>query len=95
LLGSAFLIIKGIDWVELFQHHFTFTSGIAATAFYVTTGAHGGHVAVGLLALLYLIVRSFQGSYTAQNHESVELFALYWAFVDIVWMFLFPLFYLI
>ncbi len=95
VLGLAFLLIKGFEWSELFGHGVTFSSGLPATAFYVTTGAHGAHVAAGLILLLYLLAKAFKGRFSKEDHGAVEYFGLYWHFVDIVWMFLFPLFYLI
>ncbi|HIQ29649.1 MAG TPA: cytochrome C oxidase subunit I [Candidatus Caldiarchaeum subterraneum] len=95
ILGLAFLLNKAVEWNEIFQHGFTFSSGLPAAAFYITTGAHGAHVAAGLVVLAYIIAKAFKGGYTRENHSTVEYFGLYWHFVDIVWVFLFPLFYLI
>jgi cytochrome c oxidase subunit III len=61
----------------------------------VLTGLHALHVAVGLVAIGYLMIRTFNGGFTSTKHVAVENIGLYWHFVDIVWMFLFPLFYLI
>ncbi|MEM2580823.1 MAG: cbb3-type cytochrome c oxidase subunit I [Candidatus Caldarchaeum sp.] len=95
VLGLAFLVIKGMEWLHLFEQGFTFTSGLPATTFYITTGVHGAHVTAGLIVLAYLLVKAFKNLYTKDNHGSVEYFGLYWHFVDIVWVFLFPLFYLV
>jgi len=59
----------------------------------VTTGLHGIHVILGLVVAGFLFVRTWQGHYMT-DHRPVEYFGLYWHFVDIVWVFLFPLFYL-
>ncbi|MFQ5873338.1 MAG: cbb3-type cytochrome c oxidase subunit I [Dehalococcoidia bacterium] len=93
-LGLSFLVIKGTEWVALFSEGFDFTAGLPGSTFFTTTGVHGAHVAGGLIVLLYLIVKSFRGRYSAEKFGGVEYFALYWGFVDIVWLFLFPLFYL-
>ncbi|MCQ4334092.1 cytochrome c oxidase subunit 3, partial [Natronomonas sp. F2-12] len=66
---------------------------IQASIYYVTTGLHGLHVIIGLVVAAFLIVRAYQGYYL-DDHRPVEYFGLYWHFVDIVWVFLFPLFYL-
>ena len=95
LLGLIFLVNKSLEWNELFNHGFTFSSGLPATTFYLTTGVHGAHVLAGMLVLLYIIVKAFKGMYGKDNHATIEYFGLYWHFVDIVWVFLFPLFYLI
>jgi cytochrome c oxidase subunit I+III len=101
LLGVAFLINKALEWQHLFHvHNETFAEGwnlstnVASSTFYLTTGLHAIHVAAGLLITLYLIARAYRGAYLDEP-ESVEYFGLYWHFVDIVWLFLFPLFYIV
>jgi cytochrome c oxidase subunit III len=59
------------------------------------TGLHATHMIVGAVIIIILIVNARKGAYTPQWHTPVELFGLYWHFVDIVWIFLFPLLYLI
>jgi cytochrome c oxidase subunit 3/cytochrome o ubiquinol oxidase subunit 3 len=65
------------------------------TSFYVLTGFHGTHVAVGVLMLLTLFALSFGGRITQRNALTVELVGLYWHFVDIVWIVIFTVVYLI
>jgi cytochrome c oxidase subunit I+III len=60
----------------------------------ITTGLHLMHVFVGLLIALYLLWRAWGGAYL-DDDRPVEYFGLYWHFVDIVWLFLFPLFYIL
>ncbi|MEE2812264.1 MAG: cytochrome c oxidase subunit 3 [Candidatus Thermoplasmatota archaeon] len=67
---------------------------MAASTFYVTTGTHGVHVFGGMVALVYMVIKAFQGGYTPQNAVSIEYFGLYWHFVDLVWVLVFPGFYL-
>jgi cytochrome c oxidase subunit I+III len=99
LLGFTFLGIKGWEWHhEIYDAGITLTQNphgppIQATIYYVTTGLHGIHVILGLIVAGFLFVRAYQGKYTT-DHRPVEYFGLYWHFVDIVWVFLFPLFYL-
>ena len=99
LLGLTFLSVKAWEW-----HHEIYDVGITlsqnphgppiqATLYFVTTGLHGLHVIIGLIVAAFLIVRAYQGYYL-DDHRPVEYFGLYWHFVDIVWVFLFPLFYL-
>jgi cytochrome c oxidase subunit I+III len=95
VLGLAFLFNKYNEWRELFEHGVTFSSSLPASTFFLTTGVHGAHVTAGLLALVYLIYRAAKGHYGKENWEAIEYFGYYWHFVDIVWVFLFPLFYLI
>ncbi|HTY76041.1 MAG TPA: heme-copper oxidase subunit III [Candidatus Nanoarchaeia archaeon] len=95
-LGFAFLDIKlGFEWPELFSKGFTISSGLPASTYFVLTGLHAIHVAVGLVGVGYLVFRVNNGGLTSTNHGAIENVGLYWHFVDIVWMFLFPLFYLI
>ncbi len=95
-LGTAFLIIKlGFEWPELISKGFTINSGLPASTYYTLTGLHAMHVAVGFVAVGYLMFRTYSGGFTSTKHVAVENVGLYWHFVDIVWMFLFPLFYLI
>jgi cytochrome c oxidase subunit I+III len=95
-LGIAFLTIKlGFEWPELIGKGFTINSGLPASSYYVLTGLHAVHVAMGLIAVGYLMFRVYYHGFTSTKHVAVENVGLYWHFVDIVWMFLFPLFYLI
>lgn len=95
-LGAAFLIVKlGFEWPAYYRNGFTISSGLPGSTYFVLTGLHAAHVAGGLVAVGYLIARTYQGGFTKDNHAAVENIGLYWHFVDIVWMFLFPLFYLI
>ncbi|PSQ59550.1 MAG: hypothetical protein BRD23_04250 [Halobacteriales archaeon SW_9_67_25] len=102
-LGVGFLVNKAAEWQHLFHLHegafaggWTFSTNIASSSFYITTGLHGAHVAVGLLITLYLIVRAYNGAYLGEEDaDTIEHFGLYWHFVDIVWLFLFPLFYIL
>ncbi|HZD12570.1 MAG TPA: cytochrome c oxidase subunit 3, partial [Candidatus Binatus sp.] len=103
-LGVAFLINKGIEWSELFSSGFTFspnpanfgpTAQVQASTYFITTGAHGIHVVAGLAMMTYLLIGTLKGRFLKEDSSSVEFFGLYWHFVDIVWIFLFPLFYLL
>jgi len=67
---------------------------MAASTFYVTTGTHGLHVFGGMVALVYMVIKAFSGGYTPANAVSIEYFGLYWHFVDLVWVLVFPAFYL-
>ncbi|PSP27380.1 hypothetical protein BRC65_06150 [Halobacteriales archaeon QH_2_65_14] len=94
--AAAFLLNKGIEWVDLYIHqHWTFNADIMASTFYLTTGLHAAHVVVGMLIMLFLIGRAYTGAYIEGDADTIEYFGLYWHFVDIVWLFLFPLFYIL
>jgi cytochrome c oxidase subunit I+III len=95
-LGAAFIVIKlGYEWPQYYRNGFTISSGLPGSSYFVLTGLHAVHVGAGLVAVGYLLFRSFTGGFTSTKHSAVENIGLYWHFVDIVWMFLFPLFYLI
>ena len=95
--GAAFMVNKAIEWVDLyFRQGWTFNSDIMGSTYYLTTGLHAAHVAVGMLIMLFLIARIYTGAYMGEEESStIEYFGLYWHFVDIVWLFLFPLFYIL
>ncbi len=100
VLGSIFMGVKVSEWWSLGSGGFTLgaaTPGwsLAASAYYIIVGLHGAHVTAGLLMMVYLMKKSASGFYTKDSHEAIENFGLYWAFVDIVWCFVFPLFYLL
>ena len=97
-LGAClFLLNKGIEWVDLYYHQeWTFNADIMSSTFYLTTGLHAAHVVIGMMIMLFLMVRSYTGAYQGEeNARTIEYFGLYWHFVDIVWLFLFPMFYIL
>ncbi len=96
-LGTAFLVNKALEWEELAAAPTSIFSNypIAASSYYITTGVHGVHVVAGLIMIVYLLAKTLKGSYLDGDSEAIHHFGLYWHFVDIVWIFLFPLFYLI
>ena len=72
-----------------------FTIGTqAGSIFYISTGAHGLHVFIGLLVMLYLIFKADTVGYDEKNGQGIEYFGLYWHFVDLAWVVIFPAFYL-
>lgn len=92
LLGSAFLGGQAYEYGRL---RFSLSSGIMGSTFFVLTGFHGAHVLGGLLFLLLIVVRAFFGHYSLERHAVVEAGALYWHFVDAVWIVLFTVLYLV
>src|SRR5467141_3820178 len=104
LLGITFLSIQAFEYQHLyFGEGLTFThaplgSGVNplyGPAFYAQTGVHGSHMTAGVLALAYVTRKAFKGGFTKENHEAIELVGLYWHFVDVVWIFLFTIVYLV
>ena len=94
LLGAAFLVIKGFEYAAKFEHHIFPSTNVFWSCYFVLTGLHGLHVLGGLSFNLFVLSR--MGSPTIWRHQRqrLELAGLYWHFVDIVWIFLFPLLYL-
>jgi cytochrome c oxidase subunit 3 len=106
LVGATFLGIQIYEYRSLmFEHiypvgvsasgHFTPDVSLFASCFFTMTGFHGAHVAIGVLALTILLIRALLGTYTQKRHSPVELVGLYWHFVDLVWIILFTVVYLI
>jgi cytochrome c oxidase subunit III len=97
LCGLAFLVIKGVEYGSKFQHHhFPSTNNFFAT-YFVMTGLHGLHVLGGMIVFTYLLLTADKwfGEKRDQYTNRVEVTGLYWHFVDIVWIFLFPTLYLL
>jgi cytochrome c oxidase subunit I+III len=97
VLATSFLSIKIFEWWKLYSDSppFTIASGLPGSTYYFMTGIHAVHVLVGLALMAFLITKGIKGGFTKSSHDAVENFALYWAFVDAVWIFLFPLLYLL
>jgi len=69
--------------------------GLYGSTFFTMTGFHGFHVTMGVLCMCYVTWQAFRGKYTATDHRGVEVIGLYWHFVDLVWIVLFTIVYLI
>ena len=93
LLGSMFIVLKLIEWSHLVAEGFTVGTS-QGSIFYVATGAHGAHVFAGLLIMLYLVFKADTVGYDEDNGQGIEYFGLYWHFVDLAWVVIFPAFYL-
>jgi len=92
-LGSLFIVLKLYEWNHLIHEGFTIST-LAGSFFYVTTGAHGVHVFVGLVFITYFIYKAHIGGWDHKNAQSIEYYGLYWHFVDLAWVLIFPAFYL-
>jgi cytochrome c oxidase subunit 3 len=110
ILGSVFLGVKAYEWNEKFEeHHIPGQSFHLETVpqdqqghaqlffslYFAMTGLHALHMIIGAGLLIYLVLEARKGRYTAEYNTPVDLIGLYWHFVDIIWIFLFPLLYLI
>lgn len=104
-LGSAFLVNKYFEWATKIQHGI-FPRGpemadlsdgqvLYYGLYFVMTGLHALHVFVGMIFLTFIMIFIIKNKFTYNNHQKFENAGLYWHLVDIIWIFLFPLFYLI
>jgi len=93
ILGSLFLIgVVGVEWQIA---PFGPGDGAAASLFYAMTGFHAFHVLSGVIFLAVVYSNGRRGRYSAERHWAVEACAVYWHFVDVVWIFFYPALYLI
>lgn len=95
LIGAAFVGVQAYEYVELVSHGFFPSSGLYGSTFYTMTGFHGFHVSMGVLCMIWVTGKAFRGGYSAADHRGVEVIGLYWHFVDLVWIILFTIVYLI
>lgn len=95
LLGSVFLGIQMHEYHNLIEDGFTISTSIFGSCFFTLTGFHGAHVLAGVVWLTVVLVRSFMGFFTPEEYAGVEVVGLYWHFVDLVWIILFTILYLI
>ena len=111
LLGGVFVGVKGFEYSQHIHEglfpgsHFTYvdhanpglTRGVELfmTFYFAMTGLHALHMVIGAGLLLYFIRRTWRGDFGPEYYSPIEIMGLYWHFVDIVWIFLFPLLYLV
>ncbi|HTU83369.1 MAG TPA: cytochrome c oxidase subunit 3 [Candidatus Acidoferrales bacterium] len=97
VLGAMFLGGQGYEYsLLIFRDHLSWWgSGIFGASFFTLTGMHGFHVFVGVCYLTVLLLQSAAGVYTRSKHFGITAGTLYWHFVDVIWVVLFSIFYLI
>jgi heme/copper-type cytochrome/quinol oxidase subunit 3 len=95
LIGATFVGVQVYEYIELVHQGFLPSSGLFGSTFYTMTGFHGFHVTMGVLCMIWVTAKAFRGGYTAADHRGVEVIGLYWHFVDLVWIILFTIVYLI
>jgi cytochrome c oxidase subunit 3 len=95
-LGIVFLFFQGYEYVHAYRDlDLTLSSGIYGTTFFLLTGFHGAHVTLGTLMLIIMFFRIRKGHFDKENHFGFEATAWYWHFVDVVWLGLFFLVYIL
>jgi heme/copper-type cytochrome/quinol oxidase subunit 3 len=95
LIGAGFVGVQIFEYMHLVSAGFVPSEGLYGSTFYTMTGFHGFHVTVGVICMIFVTWRAFRGKYSAADHRGVEVVGLYWHFVDLVWIILFTIVYLI
>jgi cytochrome c oxidase subunit 3 len=88
-LGVAFVLVQAWNWRALWSAHVTASSSLYGFTFYLLTGLHAAHVAGGITLLAIVLARARRGRYGAGEHAGVTYAAMYWHFLDAVWLMLF------
>jgi cytochrome c oxidase subunit III len=95
ILGLLFLSGQAFEFISLYNAGASLSSNMFGATFFTLTGFHGMHVFVGVLWIAFVLARASRGGVTQGNHLAVELVGLYWHFVDIVWIIIFTVVYLL
>jgi heme/copper-type cytochrome/quinol oxidase subunit 3 len=95
LLGATFVGGQVYEFTAFYREGLGFTTSLFGSSFYTLTGFHGVHVTAGIIMLMSLVVISLRARIPGDRAEVVELVGLYWHFVDVVWIVIFTLVYLI
>jgi heme/copper-type cytochrome/quinol oxidase subunit 3 len=95
LLGAIFLAGQAYEFSSLYRDGVTLQSSVFGSSFFTLTGFHGMHVFIGILWAGSTLLRAARGRYSKEDYAGVEVFGLYWHFVDIVWIVLFTIIYLV
>lgn len=94
ILGAVFLFGQGSEYLHLYGEDVTISRDIFGTSFFTLTGFHGLHVLLGLIALAVIFALALKGEFAEKHSSAVETVALYWHFVDWVWVVIFSVIYL-
>jgi cytochrome c oxidase subunit III len=105
LLGTTFLVVKYFEYASKFEHHLVpgphfdpkleTAQQLFFSLYFIMTGIHAAHMVVGIVLMAIILVMAWKGQFGPDYYNPVEISGLYWHFVDIVWIFLFPLLYLL
>ena len=93
--GLIFLCVKAYEYQHKWHEGITLSSNLFGSFYYTLTGLHVLHVTGGLILMAYIYVAGSRGHFTPDSHDRVECAGLYWHFVDLVWVILFPILYLL
>jgi len=95
VLAATFLVVKYFEYMEDFSKGLFPSTDIFFSLYFMMTGLHAIHVTAGVMALTVMLVLAFRGTFSEKYHTPVEVTGLYWHFVDLVWIYLLPLLYLV
>jgi len=95
LFGVIFLILKGFEYNEKIELGLTFSHNRFFMFYWLLTGFHFIHVLVGVILLSYMRIKTKSGHYSGNNFEDVETVGVFWHMCDLIWIFLFPIIYLL
>lgn len=95
LLGLVFLGFMLFEWTELVHHGITIQSSVFGSVFFILTGFHGAHVTAGILAFIVIMLRIAKSKFTPAQATAAMAVSYYWHFVDIVWIGVFSVIYLV
>ena len=96
LLGAIFVSFQAYEWTHLYHEHVWLGSaGTYSSAFFAITGFHGLHVTIGVIFLAVTTLMAAAGRFTPHRHDFLTCVSLYWHFVDLVWVVVFTIFYLL
>jgi cytochrome c oxidase subunit 3 len=105
IFGTIFLVVKYFEYAAKFEHHLVPgphfdpvrepAQQLYFSLYFMMTGVHALHMVVGIVLMLIILRMAWKGRFSPEYFAPVEISGLYWHFVDIVWIFLFPLLYLI
>ena len=90
-----FLCVKAYEYHHKWEEGITLSSNLFGSFYYTLTGLHVLHVTGGLILMAYILIAGSRGQFTPDSHDRVECAGLYWHFVDLVWVILFPILYLL
>jgi cytochrome c oxidase subunit 3/cytochrome o ubiquinol oxidase subunit 3 len=94
-LGASFIAGQVYEFTAFYREGLSLTTSLFGSSFFTLTGFHGAHVTLGIVMLLSLFGMSMRGALPQARSETVELVGLYWHFVDVVWIVIFTVVYLI
>jgi len=95
LCGIGFGVVKYFEYTAKFEHHIYPDTSIFFSLYFMMTGLHMLHVFVGLCVLAVLYVLTLKGKFNSSYNTPIEVGGLYWHLVDLIWIYLFPLLYLV